>query len=89
MLTAPLASNWTVMSWVTMAGSTLSSTVTVAVAVLTLPLLSVTVNVTVLGPTSAQVKLEISRVMLSMPQALLEPLLSCSGVMLTAPVASS
>src|SRR5688572_31859218 len=51
----PKASSCTVMFWQSAAGATLSCTVTVALQMETLPLLSVTVNTTALGPTLAQV----------------------------------
>ena len=58
-------------------------------AVELLPLLSVTVNTTVFGPTSRQVKLVISRLSEAMPQASDEPLSIAVGVMLALPVESN
>ncbi len=52
----------------------LSTTVTVALQVLTLPLMSVTVRVTVLAPTWLQSKLVWLRLMLATPQLSLLPL---------------
>ncbi len=70
----PLASKFTVTFWQSAVGAVLSTTVTVAVQVLTLPLVSVTVRVTVLAPTWLQSKLAWSRLMLAMPQLSLLPL---------------
>ena len=70
------------------AGSTLSSTVTVAVQLELLPLLSVTVSVTVLAPTSEQVKPEVLTVLVSMPQASVEPPSTSAAVMVAEPLAS-
>ena len=67
----------------------LSSTVTVAEHVLELPFTSVTVNVTVLSPTSSQSKLVISNERLSIPQASLDPLSMSVVVIDAAPLASS
>src|SRR2546423_3269497 len=85
----PVASNWTVRFWQTANGGTESTTVTVAVAVWLLPLLSVTVRVTVFAPTLVQSKLLLSRLKLAMPQASLLPLSVWFGVMLPLPVAAS
>ena len=54
-----------------------------------MPLLSVTVSVTVLVPTLVTSKVVLSTVRLAMPQASLLPLSTCSAVMVTWPVASS
>src|SRR5258708_1103198 len=62
-------------------GLTLSSTVTVLLQVETLPLLSVTVRVTGLGPTLAQVKLFGLTLLEARPQAALLPLSPWAGVM--------
>src|SRR5260370_1260870 len=70
-------------------GFTLSSTVTVLLQVETLPLLSVTVRVTVLGPTLAQVKLFGLTLREARPQASLLPLSTSAGIMPAWPVASS
>ncbi len=63
-----------VMSCVKHSGITLSSTVTVAVQVETLPLLSVTVRVTVFEPTSAHPNVSLSNAKDAIPQASLLPL---------------
>src|SRR5213594_254730 len=89
MVAWPLASNWTVMFWQTAVGGTESTTVTVAVQVELLPLLSVTVRVTVLVPTLLTSKLVLSRLRLAMPQASLLPLLIWSGVIVPWPLASN
>ena len=60
-LAFPRASSCTVISWQTATGAILSSTVTVAVQLSLLPLPSVTVRVTVLAPTSAQVNVVMSK----------------------------
>src|SRR5258708_13183944 len=70
-------------------GLTLSSTVTVLLQVETLPLLSVTVRVTVLGPTLAQVKLFGLTLLDARPQASLLPLSTSAGIMPAWPVTSS
>ena len=62
--------------------------VTLAVALALFPLVSVTVNVTVLVPTFVQSKLVWSRVRVSMPQLSDDPLSICAAVMITFPVAS-
>src|SRR5437763_16190412 len=73
----------------TATGATESTTVTVAVQVALLRLLSVTVRVTVFGPTWLQSKLVLSRLRLAIPQASELPLLTCSGVMVAWQVASN
>ena len=70
-------------------GSTLSSTVTVAVAVLELPLLSVTVNVTTLSPRSAHVKADLLKVIDAMPQASEELLFTAAAVVEASPTESN
>ena len=72
--TLPFASSCTVMFCVRTTGGTLSCTVTTAVAVLTFPLLSVTVSVTVLAPTFAQLKSDGATLSDAIPQASLLPL---------------
>ena len=67
--------------WQTATGGSASTTVTVAVQVELLPLLSVTVRVTVLVPTLLTTKLVLSRLRLAMPQASVLPLLIWAGVM--------
>ena len=69
----PVASSCTVMSWQIASGAILSSTVTVAVHVSVFPLTSVTVKVTVLGPTSAQVKIAGLTLSPAIPQLSDEP----------------
>src|SRR5216683_1455616 len=85
----PLASNSTLRFWQTATGGTESTTVTVAVQVELLPLLSVTVRVTVLTPTLVQSKLVWLRLRLAMPQASVLPLLICAGSMVPWPLASN
>ena len=53
-----------------------------------LPLLSVTVRVTVLAPTSEQVKSSMSKVLEAMPQASEDPLFTSLAVVDPFPVAS-
>src|SRR6266516_4297258 len=89
MVAWPLASNWTVMFWQTAVGGTESTTVTVAVQVEVLPLLSVTVRVTVLVPMVAQSKLVWLRLRLAMPEASVLPLSSWTAVMVAWPLASN
>src|SRR6266581_1371595 len=74
-------------SWVTTTGLTGSTTVTVAVQMELLPLLSVTVRVTVLTPTLVQSKLVWLRLRLAMPQASVLPLLICAGSIVPWPLA--
>ena len=64
----------------------MSSTVTVALQELWLPLVSVTVRVTVLVPTSAQTKLQLSSARLAMPQASMLTLAISAVVLLALPV---
>src|SRR5688500_8959496 len=77
------------MFWQIAVGATLSSTVTVAVQVEVFPLTSVTVKVTVFGPTLAQVKLVISKARLWIPHASLLPLSICAAVIVALPDASN
>ena len=63
--------------------------VTLLVQVELLPLLSVTVNVTVFEPTLEQVKLVGLAARLAMPQASLEPLSTSLAVILALPLASN
>src|SRR5438105_6652260 len=86
MLALPVASSCTVMFWQTATGLTLSSTVTVAVQVCSLPFTSVTVRVTGLGPTLAQVKVLGVTLIEAMPQASVEPLLIWAAEMIALPV---
>ena len=88
-LTLPFASSCTVMSFANATGLTVSSTVTTAVTVALFPLLSVAVKVTVLGPTSAQVKLVTSKPKEAIPQASEEPLLISAVLILAFPAASN
>jgi len=64
-----------------MAGAILSTTVTVAVQVETFPFTSVTVSVTVLLPTLAQVNELGETITVAIPQLSLEPLLIWAAVM--------
>ena len=89
MVALPLPSSETLMSWQTATGGMLSSTVTVETAVFTLPLLSVTVSVTLFAPTSAVVNEVVSMDTPLMPQASLLPLLMSLAVMVALPLASS
>ena len=73
----------------TAVGGLLSSTVTVAVQVLVLPFTSVTVSVSVLGPTSEQSKLVWLKERLRMPQASPDPLFTAAAVAEPLPLASS
>src|SRR6266540_7500138 len=77
------------MSWQTATGATKSATVTVAMQVWLLPFTSVTVSVTVFGPTLLQSKLVLSRLRVAIPQSSLLPLSIWAGVMVTLPVASN
>src|SRR5882724_3493552 len=86
-LTWPLASRFTSMFRVRTVGRVASCTVTVAEALAELPLLSVTVRVTVLGPSLVQSKLDGLTTRLVMPQLSLEPLSTWAAVMLTWPLA--
>src|SRR5690606_5375684 len=72
-----------------MAGGMLSSTVTIVVQVETLPFKSVTVRVTVFGPTSLQSKSVISIVVIAIPQASVLPFSISATVMLAIPLTSS
>ena len=85
----PAASNSTVALCVIAIGSTLSSTVTVAICVETLSLLSVTVNVTVFKPTFSQLKEVVSNSKDLIPQASFDPLSISSVVIVALPEASS
>src|SRR6266571_2359923 len=89
MVARPFAFNSTVRSRQTATGETESTTVTVAGALWLLPLLSVTVRVTVLTPTLVQSKLVWLRLRLAMPQASVLPLLICAGSMVPWPLASN
>ena len=70
-------------------GTKLSSTVTVALQVEILLLLSVTVNITVLAPKFAQVKLVGSILNVTAPQASFEPLSISEATILAFPEASN
>ena len=67
----------------------MSCTVTLLVQVLVLPLLSVTLKVTVFEPTLLQVKLVGLAAKLAMPQASFEPLSTSLAVIVALPDASS
>ncbi len=73
------------MFWQIATGSVLSATVTVLVQVEELPPASVTVRVTVLGPTFAQVKVAMEGVMLAIVQLSLLPLSMSAPVMVAEP----
>src|SRR5438552_3767671 len=75
----PLASNSTLRFWQTATGGTESSTVTVAVQVELLPLLSVTVRVTLFVPMLLQSNLVWLRLRLAMPQAWVLPRMTDVG----------
>ena len=70
-------------------GATLSCTVTVEVQVDILPLLSVTVKITVFAPTLEHVNVFGDTVIFFIPQASLEPLSICEAIILALPVASN
>ncbi|SRX75945.1 hypothetical protein AEQU3_02943 [Aequorivita antarctica] len=90
MLASPLASNWMVNGAAQFAtGATLSSTVTTVVQVEPLPFTSVTVSVTVLGPTLLQLKEVTSIEVLAIPQASVLPFSIFATVILASPLASS
>src|SRR5437667_325481 len=89
MLALPLASNCTLMFLHSAVGNTLSATVTMASHVATLSLLSVTVSLTVFGPTLAQVNAFFSMARLLIPHASLLLLLTSAAVMLALPLASN
>ena len=89
-LAIPFASNWIVKGAAQLAtGETLSSTVTIVVQVELFPFTSVTVRVTVFGPTSAQVKSVISIDVLAIAQLSVLPLSMSATVMLASPLASN
>src|SRR5258707_104394 len=73
---------------VTTVGGVASCTVTVALALALLPLLSVTVRVTVLGPFLEQSKLDGLTTRLVMPQLSAEPLSTSPATMLAWPALS-
>src|SRR4030066_136719 len=87
-VTLPVALRYAFISWHTAIGEIVSITVTVAVHWSVLPLLSVTVRVTVLPPISAQVKSVILSTRLAMPHASLLPLFTSAAAIVTLPVAS-
>src|SRR5260370_22022520 len=76
------------MSCVWTVGGVTSRTVTVAVAMALLPLLSVTVRVTMLAPSLEQSKLDGLTARLVMAKVSVEALSTCAAVMLAMPVAS-
>ena len=88
-LALPELFNCTVMFWVTTNGLTVSTTVTIAVPVLILPLLSVTVKVTVLAPVFEQVNVLGETANVAIPQASVDPLFTWAPVKFTFPVASN
>src|ERR1043165_3315501 len=88
MLAWPVASSCTGIFLQAATGAVVSTTVTVAVQLSLLPLLSVTVKVTVFGPTLAQVKVSGLTLREAIPQASLEPLSTSDAAMVAWPVAS-
>ena len=84
-LAFPDPSNWIVISWHKAAGDTVSSTVTVAVHVLALPLASVTVKVTTFAPIILQSKAVWSNAKLWILQLSVEPLSISAALMLALP----
>src|SRR4030042_413846 len=85
----PVASHWVVILLHAATGGILSSTVTSAVHMITFPLLSVTVNVTKLTPTSDQVKSVLSSCNKAIPQASVLPASISEGVIEAFPEAFS
>ena len=83
----PFAPNCTVIFCVNTVGLIVSCTVTVAFAVATFPLISVTVKVTVLAPTLAQVNEELLNESVAIPQLSVEPLSIWAGVIVAWPFA--
>ncbi|MCY1227640.1 hypothetical protein D9M72_399210 [compost metagenome] len=67
----------------------LSSTVTTAVFEATFPLTSVTVKITVFGPTFVQLKAVVSKTYVAIAQLSNEPLSICAGVIVACPLASN
>jgi hypothetical protein len=70
-------------------GAILSSTVTTVVHILTLPCISVTVNVSVFAPTSLHTNAVWLNAKLAIPHASEEPLFTAAVVVLPLPVASN
>src|SRR5437773_3202462 len=89
MLALPLASNCTVMFLHSAVGNTLSTTVTIASFPTRLSFDSVTISLTVFGPTLAQVKVLLSMARLLMPHASGLPLFTSAALMLALPLASN
>ena len=87
-VTVPAAPRFTEMFWHTAVGTMLSVTVTTAVQVLLLPFTSVTVNVTLLAPTFAQVKAVWLKPRVAMPHASVEPLFTAAAVVEALPLVS-
>ena len=85
----PEAPNCTVTSWQLTVGTTLSSTSTFAPQVAVFPLLSVTVKVTGLLPTSPQVKSVVDKTVEEIPQASAEVLCTAPAVVDPTPKASN
>src|SRR4030043_509042 len=84
----PVASRYTSISWHTATGEIVSITVTVAVHWSVLPLLSVTVRVTVFAPTLAHVNELMSMARLSIPHASVLPPSTSAATIEALPVAS-
>jgi len=88
-VTVPEASNCTVMGWQIAVGGVMSWTVTMAVQVLIFPLISVTVNTTLFGPTLLQVKAVGEAMTDCTPHASFEPLSISAPVIEALPAAFS
>ena len=88
-VTVPAALRFTEILLQTITGAKESITVTVALHTEALPLLSVTVKVTTLGPTSAQVKADGVTELAINPQASLAEAVTSAAVILAFPVPSS
>jgi len=89
MLAVPDEFRFTEIFWHIAVGSTLSSTVTVAVQVEEFPLTSVTVNVTVFAPTFEQLNVAGETVIVPIPQASELPLSTSPAAIVTVPAALS
>src|SRR4030043_73975 len=87
-VTLPVASRYASISWQTATGEIVSITVTVAVHWSVLPLLSVTIRVTVFTPISEQSKSVISSTIPAIPHASELPLFISAAVIVILPVAS-
>ena len=88
-LALPLASKLILISCVRTSAGVTSLTVTIAVFEFGLPFTSITVKVTVLGPTLLQVKLFGLTLILAIPQASFDPASTSPGFILALPLASN